>query len=82
MRSAMAAEHATVLVVTALDEVAWLLNIRGSDVEYNPVWYVRYVGLAAERTSGGEVRVRELVCHVFPYVVALHAVVPASGTWS
>jgi hypothetical protein len=29
------------LVVTALDDVAWLLNIRGSDVEHNPVWCVR-----------------------------------------
>lgn len=27
------------LVVTALDDVAWLLNIRGSDVEYNPVCF-------------------------------------------
>ena len=26
------------LVVAALDELAWLFNIRGSDVAYNPVW--------------------------------------------
>jgi Xaa-Pro aminopeptidase len=26
-------------ILTALDEVAWLFNIRGSDVEYNPVFY-------------------------------------------
>jgi len=25
------------LIVSALDEIAWLLNIRGNDVEYNPV---------------------------------------------
>ncbi len=25
------------LLVTALDEIAWLFNLRGSDVEYNPV---------------------------------------------
>lgn len=25
------------LVISALDEIAWLLNIRGNDVEYNPV---------------------------------------------
>lgn len=25
------------LIVSALDEIAWLLNIRGADVEYNPV---------------------------------------------
>lgn len=25
------------MLVTSLDEIAWLLNVRGSDVEYNPV---------------------------------------------
>ncbi len=30
------------LLVTALDEVAWLLNLRGGDVSYNPV-FVSYV---------------------------------------
>ena len=29
--------NATALVVSMLDEVAWLFNIRGSDVQYNPV---------------------------------------------
>lgn len=27
------------LVVTALDEVAWVLNLRGKDIEYNPVFF-------------------------------------------
>lgn len=27
------------LVVTALDEIAWLLNLRGQDIEYNPVFF-------------------------------------------
>ena len=27
------------LVVSALDEVAWLLNLRGSDIIYNPVFF-------------------------------------------
>jgi hypothetical protein len=27
---------ASVMVVSALDEVAWLLNLRGSDIAYNP----------------------------------------------
>ncbi len=26
-------------VICGLDEIAWLLNLRGSDVEYNPVFY-------------------------------------------
>ncbi|KAJ9054469.1 hypothetical protein DSO57_1014149 [Entomophthora muscae] len=27
------------LLVTALDEVAWLFNLRGSDIDYNPVFF-------------------------------------------
>lgn len=30
-------EKAKAIVITALDEVAWMYNIRGSDVAYNPV---------------------------------------------
>lgn len=37
--AAIAAKNAEGLVVTALDEVAWLLNLRGSDIAYNPVFY-------------------------------------------
>jgi Xaa-Pro aminopeptidase len=34
----MAARGATHHVVSALDEIAWVLNLRGSDVDYNPVF--------------------------------------------
>ena len=35
-------------VVNMLDEVAWLLNLRGSDIEYNPVFFAyAYVSAAA-----------------------------------
>ena len=47
------------ILLTALDEIAWLLNVRGTDVEYNPVlisfltvsldsinWYIRKTGTA------------------------------------
>lgn len=27
------------LIINALDEIAWLLNLRGSDIEFNPVFY-------------------------------------------
>ncbi|XP_058777887.1 aminopeptidase P1 [Vicia villosa] len=37
LRKKFAQEHAQGLVVTALDEVAWLYNIRGNDVAYCPV---------------------------------------------
>lgn len=38
IRDAMRAAGATHHLVSALDEIAWLLNLRGSDVEYNPVF--------------------------------------------
>lgn len=28
-----------VLLVTTLDDIAWLLNLRGSDIDYNPVFF-------------------------------------------
>jgi Xaa-Pro aminopeptidase len=37
MREAMAKKEAGVLVVSALDEIAWLFNVRGSDIDCNPV---------------------------------------------
>lgn len=37
-----AEKGAGALLVTALDEVAWLLNLRGGDVSHNPV-FVSYV---------------------------------------
>lgn len=37
LRSALKAEDVEGMLVTMLDEVAWLTNLRGCDVEYNPV---------------------------------------------
>eukprot|EP00897_Mesotaenium_endlicherianum_P009270 jgi/Mesen1/8371/ME000468S07807 len=37
VRERLASEGARALVVSALDEVAWLLNLRGADVAFNPV---------------------------------------------
>ena len=37
VRAAMKKAHATVHVLTSLDDIAWLLNIRGNDIAYNPV---------------------------------------------
>ncbi|RZF34173.1 hypothetical protein LSTR_LSTR003583 [Laodelphax striatellus] len=39
VRSTMAEKKAEVLIVTALDEITWLFNLRGSDIEYNPVFF-------------------------------------------
>ena len=37
LRAALEAEEVEGMLVTMLDEVAWLTNLRGCDVEYNPV---------------------------------------------
>ncbi|WP_430612924.1 aminopeptidase P family protein [Flavobacterium sp. JP2137] len=37
VRAAMKREHAEAHVISSLDDVAWLLNIRGTDVNCNPV---------------------------------------------
>lgn len=38
------------LIISALDEIAWLLNIRGNDVEYNPV-VISYAVLEDDRCT-------------------------------
>jgi Xaa-Pro aminopeptidase len=39
VREKMKKKNATALVISALDETAWLFNLRGSDVEFNPVFF-------------------------------------------
>ncbi|KFB48837.1 AGAP000476-PA-like protein [Anopheles sinensis] len=39
LRVALQEEGANAIVVSALDEIAWLLNLRGSDIRYNPVFF-------------------------------------------
>lgn len=50
IRKAMAQKKADAMVISALDEIAWLLNIRGYDVEYNPV-VISYVVLEKEQVT-------------------------------
>lgn len=37
LRQEMKKEHATVHILTTLDDIAWLFNIRGNDIPHNPV---------------------------------------------
>ena len=37
LREKISAENCSAMLVTALDETAWLLNIRGGDINYNPL---------------------------------------------
>ncbi|CAI2198217.1 3654_t:CDS:2, partial [Funneliformis geosporum] len=39
LREELAKENFYGFVVSALDEIAWLFNLRGSDVQYNPVFF-------------------------------------------
>jgi len=45
--TSVAENKADALLVTALDEIAWFLNLRGSDVSYNPV-FLSYVLLTKD----------------------------------
>lgn len=38
VRAAMTGLSSDVHLISALDDIAWILNLRGSDVEYNPVF--------------------------------------------
>lgn len=50
LRTKMASKDASMLIVSALDEIAWLLNLRGADVDYNPVFWA-YVTLTQSQTT-------------------------------
>lgn len=39
LRSFIAAQGADYMLLSALDEVAWMLNVRGGDIDYNPLVY-------------------------------------------
>ena len=49
VRGEMRVKGASLLVLTALDDVAWLLNLRGADIEYNPVFFA-YAIVTLEKT--------------------------------
>ena len=55
LRSEMKNKGVQIAVVSALDEVAWLLNLRGSDIDYNPVFMsFLLVGSGGEATLCAE----------------------------
>lgn len=47
IRESMEEQNATTHVITALDDVAWTLNLRGSDVSFNPV-FLGYIVVSKE----------------------------------
>ena len=50
VRQALRRQHADGMLVTALDDIAWLLNLRGSDVHCNPV-FVAYLLIDSTRAT-------------------------------
>lgn len=76
VRKAMEEQKADVLVITSLDDIGWLLNIRGNDVEYFPLLLsYAVVGkdrvdlYADERKFSGEIlaHFQENHVKVYPY---------------
>lgn len=39
LRGELNKKQCTAIVLTALDEIAWLYNLRGSDIDFNPVFF-------------------------------------------
>ncbi|MCH5263887.1 MAG: aminopeptidase P family protein [Lachnospiraceae bacterium] len=50
VREKMRDEKADVLLLTALDEIAWLTNLRGNDVQYTPV-FMAYMLLTLDKAQ-------------------------------
>lgn len=50
IRKALHALHADGILVSALDDIAWTLNLRGTDVHCNPV-FVSYLLIASDKVS-------------------------------
>lgn len=50
VRAKIKAAQATHHIITTLDDIGWLLNLRGSDVTYNPV-FLAYMLISPERLT-------------------------------
>ncbi len=50
VRQELEKQKARALVVTMLDEVAWLFNLRGSDIDFNPVFFA-YAVVSADHAQ-------------------------------
>lgn len=50
IRKALREQHADGILVSALDDIAWTLNLRGTDVHCNPV-FVSYLLISSEQVS-------------------------------
>lgn len=80
LREAAARKGCDATLVTALDEIAWLLNVRASDIEYNPLvisyllvtsedvsWFVMKDAEMDEDTADSYDELRSEAVRVLPY---------------
>lgn len=80
LRSALSGCGADGMLVTMLDEVAWLTNLRGNDVEYNPV-LVAYMLVTADE-SILFISEEKLTAEVKEYLTEQNiAIAPYSAVW-
>ncbi|MXV38509.1 M24 family metallopeptidase [Flavobacteriaceae bacterium Ap0902] len=88
IRESMDKEHADYHIITALDDVAWTLNLRGNDVTFNPV-FLGYIVLDQETATlfvnenqvNNEVRqhLQEAHVDIKPYDTFLDAIKEIKG---
>lgn len=69
IREALRHSHADGMLVSALDEVAWTLNLRGSDIDHNPV-FVSYL-LIRQRSATLFIDRRKVPDNVIAYLSRL-----------
>lgn len=50
IRQKMKEQNANFHIITSLDDVAWTVNLRGSDVDYNPV-FLGYITISEEKST-------------------------------
>ena len=80
LRETVAAKGCDAVLLTALDEIAWMLNVRASDIEYNPLvisyllitndrveWFVKKGSSTDSETRDSFEEVREDGITVSPY---------------
>ena len=68
IRRALRQQHADGMLMSALDDIAWTLNLRGTDVHCNPV-FVSYL-LISSTTTTLYVDQRKLTPEVLAYLKA------------
>lgn len=83
LQKEMEAAGATVTILSALDEIAWLFNLRGSDVAFNPVFYayaVIYLDRVLLFVEGSKLppvvtrKLKVAEIHIFEYEELSHVV--------